>query len=177
MKIWREINTKFRKSVFVSVWGFHSWSAAERSSNRKKPHQESSVFCTRLGSCFIFSCHSLFIPILDLHPFPVERIAFLRMADVLVPKSESRRSGPSVLATMWIPGPTGAFSNPSFSPFGIPQSLVEEGRWGLQSCSWVMGLVSYSRLCEYRSHQTSANGDTCKQPAALSEPCKLLNGS
>jgi len=107
-----------------------------RKKQQQKEETSSSFFilCTSVGSCFIFSSHSLVILTLALHPFPAERIAFLCNVVVLLPTSESRGFGPSVLTALQILGPIDAFSKEPFSLFGVPQSRVEEEHWELQSC-------------------------------------------
>lgn len=162
------------KSVFVSGWAvltldqLQKEAATEiRSLIKFLPFLQ--CFGKLLHLQLLLSVHSHFCP----SPFPGREHCFSLYGSCTSPTmSERRWSDHSVLATTWMLGPIGDFCKRPFSRFG-----VEEGYWGLKSCSWVMGLVSQSRMGECRTHQTSATGDTHKQWTVLSEPCKWLNGS
>lgn len=67
-------------------------------------------------------------------PVPGRKHCFSPRSCCTPPTHCAKAGGSSVLAAIWMLGPMDAFSNQPFSPFGVPQSLLEEGDWGLQSC-------------------------------------------
>lgn len=115
------------EKVYLCLGVRFSFLISCRKKQQQKEEALSSFFlcCTGLGSCFIFSSCSLFIATLALQQIPVERIAFLHTDVVLLPHPKA--GSPVPLAAMQMVGPIGAFSHQPFSPFGVLQSMVEEG--------------------------------------------------
>lgn len=157
------------------MWGFHCWSATKRSSNRKKqPHQVSSFFCAGPGSCFNSCC--LFVPTLALHLFLAESTAFLHVAVVLPPHTVQKQVVllfllPYGCLDPWMPSLT-SLSHPLEFPShclrrGSGDCIAVNDRW--DSCpiaDWVSTEVTSLQQAEIPAKRT-----------ALTQPCKLLNGS